>query len=125
MFFNMKKKALSIFIVAAILLTSIPAFADTTVIATSTSPRTLCSGTATHSYFSTTGGTLSFTGNATKLTVRAYDEYDGQRNSNALTLKSSSPNGQRDYWDAYIDYTIIKGNLNYAGTGTLNSTWTY
>ena len=120
----MKKKALSIFIVAAILLTSIPALADT-VIAISTSPRTLCSGTATHSYFSTTGGTLSFTGNATKLTVRAYDEYDGQRNSNALTLTSSSPNGQRDYWDAYIDYTIIKGNLNYAGTGTLNSTWTY
>ena len=120
----MKKRILCFFIALAILLIVIPAYADT-VIATSTSTRTLCSGTATHSYFSTTGGTLSFTGNATKLTVRAYDEYDGQRNSNALTLTSSSPNGQRDYWDAYIDYTIIKGNLNYAGTGTLNSTWTY
>jgi hypothetical protein len=123
----MKKIVICVALALCIALSAVSFASADTYTATSTSTVPLKTVTSTHTYFGVLPGNEGYIhtkGSATKLTLRAYTTSD-VRNSNAVTYKSGSLAGVRDYWDITPTTMIIKGNIDASGKVVFNGGFDY
>lgn len=118
------KKTIATVLVCAIMLGLIANANALALTGYSTSTTSIYTTMRTKAYFNVASSTITTSGSATKLTLRAY-KFGGSKNSDARTYKSGEATGGQYYWDASVSSIDMRGNIDASGWVKVDGTWVF